>query len=167
MGGLGHYFESEGIASTQISLVRVHTENIKPPRALWVPFELVSFQKRGDAKEQTSNWSEDFRTEIRVLSNWYEVSKEIRNRTTAGVSELDVEGAADLLIRFVEEETRGTVIDEGKVVDRIRRACEDLKAYYYESVSAQPGQPTDSQSLSNWFWGETRAAWVINRIREI
>ena len=40
MGGLGHYFESEGIASTQISLVRVHTENIKPPRALWVPFEL-------------------------------------------------------------------------------------------------------------------------------
>ena len=68
------------------------------------------------------------------MSNWYEVSKEIRNRTTAGVSELDVEGAADLLIRFVEEETRGTVIDEGKVVDRIRRACEDLKAYYYESV---------------------------------
>ena len=79
----------------------------------------------------------------------------------------DVEGAAALLICFVEEKTRGTVIDEGKVVDRIRRACEDLKAYYYESVSAQLGQPTDSQSLSNWFWGETRAAWVINRIREI
>ena len=78
-----------------------------------------------------------------------------------------MEEAADLLIRFVEVETRGTVIDEGKVVDRIRRACEDLKAYYYESVSAQPGQPTDSQSLSNWFWGETRVAWVINRIREI
>ena len=162
MGGLGHYFESEGIASTQISLVRVHTENIKPPRALWVPFELgrpfgvphdpefqlsvlrkvlgltehkkgpvledfpedapdskgspapvvcpVSFQKRDDAKEQTSNWSEDFKTEIRILSNWYEVSKEIRNRTTAGVSELDVEGSQDLLIRFVEEETRGAAV---------------------------------------------------------
>ena len=40
MGVLGHYLEEEGIATTQISLVREHTEKIKPPRALWVPFEL-------------------------------------------------------------------------------------------------------------------------------
>ncbi len=26
--------------TTQISLIREHTEKIKPPRALWVPFEL-------------------------------------------------------------------------------------------------------------------------------
>lgn len=40
MGGLGHILESEGIPTTQISLVREHTEQIRPPRALWVPFEL-------------------------------------------------------------------------------------------------------------------------------
>ncbi len=40
MGGLGHYFEDEGVPTTQISLVRVHTEIIRPPRALWVPFIL-------------------------------------------------------------------------------------------------------------------------------
>ena len=40
VGGLAHYFEKEGIATTQISLIREHTEVIKPPRALWVPFEL-------------------------------------------------------------------------------------------------------------------------------
>ncbi len=40
MGGLAHYFEDEGIATTQISLIREHTELIRPPRALWVPFEL-------------------------------------------------------------------------------------------------------------------------------
>ena len=28
------------MATTQISLIRVHTERIRPPRALWVPFEL-------------------------------------------------------------------------------------------------------------------------------
>lgn len=28
------------MATTQISLIREHTEKIKPPRALWVPFEL-------------------------------------------------------------------------------------------------------------------------------
>lgn len=40
MGGLAHYLEDEGIATTQISLIRKHTETIKPPRALAVPFEL-------------------------------------------------------------------------------------------------------------------------------
>jgi hypothetical protein len=28
------------VPTTQISLIREHTEVIKPPRALWVPFEL-------------------------------------------------------------------------------------------------------------------------------
>lgn len=40
MGALAHYLESEGIPTTQISLIREHTATIKPPRALWVPFEL-------------------------------------------------------------------------------------------------------------------------------
>ena len=40
MGALGHFLELAGIATTQISLIRVHTERIQPPRALWVPFEL-------------------------------------------------------------------------------------------------------------------------------
>ena len=40
MGALGHYLESEGIATTGISLVREHTEAMQPPRFLWVPFPL-------------------------------------------------------------------------------------------------------------------------------
>ncbi|HZD26744.1 MAG TPA: hypothetical protein VE631_10820 [Alphaproteobacteria bacterium] len=40
MGGLAHYFEDAGVATTQVSLIREHTERIRPPRALWVPFEL-------------------------------------------------------------------------------------------------------------------------------
>ncbi len=40
MGALAHYFERAGIATTQVSLVREHSEKIKPPRALWCNFEL-------------------------------------------------------------------------------------------------------------------------------
>lgn len=40
MGALGHYLESEGLPTAGFSLIRLHTEKIKPPRALWVPFEL-------------------------------------------------------------------------------------------------------------------------------
>lgn len=40
MSALAHYLEEEGVASVAISLIRPQTENTKPPRALWVPFEL-------------------------------------------------------------------------------------------------------------------------------
>jgi hypothetical protein len=37
---LAQVMESENIPTSQISLIRKHTESIRPPRALWVPFEL-------------------------------------------------------------------------------------------------------------------------------
>lgn len=40
MGGLGHFLEDEGLATVQISLIREHTEKMRAPRALWVPFML-------------------------------------------------------------------------------------------------------------------------------
>ncbi len=55
MGALGHFLERQGIPTVGISLVREHTETIRPPRALWVTFELgrplgvpddPSFQRR-------------------------------------------------------------------------------------------------------------------------
>ena len=55
MSALGHYLEEEGVPTVAISLIRPQTENTKPPRALWVPFELgrpfgppsdPAFQKR-------------------------------------------------------------------------------------------------------------------------
>lgn len=54
MGVLGHYFEAAGLPTTQISLVREHTVRIRPPRALWVPFELGRpLGPPGDAAFQT------------------------------------------------------------------------------------------------------------------
>lgn len=40
MGGLSHYLEDEGIATTQISLIKEHSQKMKPPRTLWVTFPL-------------------------------------------------------------------------------------------------------------------------------
>ena len=45
-------------------------------------------------------------------------------------------------------------------------ASEDLKAYYSESVTAQPGRATDAISHEDWFWGETAAARVLNVVRQ-
>jgi len=55
VSALGHYLEEEGIASVAIALIRPQAEKTRPPRALWVPFELgrpigppsdAAFQKR-------------------------------------------------------------------------------------------------------------------------
>jgi 2-haloacid dehalogenase len=40
VSALGHYLEEDGIATVAIALIRPQAENTKPPRALWVPFEL-------------------------------------------------------------------------------------------------------------------------------
>ena len=40
MSALGHYIEEEGIATVAIATVRPQAERTRPPRALWVPFEL-------------------------------------------------------------------------------------------------------------------------------
>ena len=42
MSALGHYLEEEGIATVAVVLIRPQAEKTKPPRALWVPFELVT-----------------------------------------------------------------------------------------------------------------------------
>jgi hypothetical protein len=55
VSALAHYLEEDGIASVAIALIRPQAENTRPPRALWVPFELgrpigppsdAAFQKR-------------------------------------------------------------------------------------------------------------------------
>jgi len=40
VSALAYFLEDEGIATTGISLVREHTEQMRPPRFLWVPFPL-------------------------------------------------------------------------------------------------------------------------------
>jgi hypothetical protein len=53
VSALGHYLEEQGIPTVAISLVRPQTERTRPPRALWVPFELGRpFGGPGDAAFQ-------------------------------------------------------------------------------------------------------------------
>ncbi len=51
MSGLAHFIEREGVATTSLSLIREHTEVMKPPRALWVPFPLGRPLGAADAPE--------------------------------------------------------------------------------------------------------------------
>lgn len=217
MGGLAHYLERAGIATTQISLVRPHTEKICPPRALWVPFELgrpcgpprdVAFQTRviraalallerpsgpvlEDYSEEmpaSANATDDawvcpvsfnqahaaasgdaalaaaFATEFSRLLPWYERAVEIHGRTTVGPSGLDVSVLPEFLQTLLLDTSAVSPHDGMTLADTVRLAAEDLKAFYFEAASVQPGNP-DSRQMTRWFWHDTRAGEILRALK--
>ncbi|MDX1709197.1 MAG: hypothetical protein R3274_11390 [Desulfobacterales bacterium] len=220
MGGLAHYIEDEGIPTTQISLIREHSEAIKPPRALWVPFELgrplgvpndPDFQKRvllsslklleaeqGPVLEDFGDEAPDsgtpetiwacpvnfsnkadglndhialiaaFKQEVVDLRPWYdEAVKQRGGRTTFGVSGLDLETIVDFIPAFLD----GPPDNPSNTLSlpmALNFAVDDLKAYYYEAVSAQPGKSLpDSSVLENWFWQDTAVSKILFQINAL
>jgi hypothetical protein len=48
----------------------------------------------------------------------------------------------------------------------LKLAAEDLKAYYMEGITAQPGQESaSSESITEWFWSETKAGQLLLAVR--
>jgi hypothetical protein len=211
--------ESDGIATTQISLIREHTEIIKPPRALWVSFPLgrplgnpqnpefqrdvlkhalslleyptgpvledyphdamegkteqypmacpVNFTPPAGVLTDQEDFFLQFRNEYSLMQTWYRLACEKRNRSTTGVSGLAPDKICDLFCDFISGKVKGTILDGKQLSEVLRLASEDLKACYFEGRTAQPGQSTDSAKLTDWFWGETHAARIINELRKI
>ena len=48
----------------------------------------------------------------------------------------------------------------------VKRACDDVKAYYYEAMAAQPGSPP-ARAIEDWFWNESAAARALLAVWEI
>ena len=194
----------------------MHTEGIKPPRALWVPFELgrplglpndAEFQKRvlraclGLLDAESGPVLEDYLEDIPAGSSeydftgmscpiglhpvpsndseltnslvqetgqiapWYELAVDQRKRTTVGISELDILDAARFLIDFIEDPSSPSPRLEMEVGPMLKHTCEDLKAFYSEAASAQPGM-SSSLAVENWLWNETVLGKVLWNFRE-
>jgi hypothetical protein len=216
---LAHFIEEEEVATTQISLIRLHTEKTKPPRALWVSFELgrplgipndpafqkhvllaalkllevrsgpvlvdypkdappshdipttlacpVYFAQAEDNLSEVEQLCAVFRREFISLKPWYDMAIKKRGRTTVGISGIALDDVIDFLCSFLEG-----VVPENPRTDislpyTLSLAVNDLKAYYYESITAQPGQESVSSSvLTNWFWCETVAGQVLFTIKK-
>jgi len=107
-----------------------------------------------------------FQSEVAGLRNWYDIAVEKRGRTTADTTGLAPEAVADFIAAFARGEEPDNPLSKVSIGTALKMASEDLKAYYHESVTAQPGRATDSISLANWFWGETAAARVLNEVRK-
>jgi hypothetical protein len=174
--------------------VREHTEVVRPPRALWVTFELgrplgipddPAFQRRvlkaaldllactdgpllADHDEHVSEpadfsgWAcpislspaavDSLADEIGRLAPWYDRAVAARGRTTVGISGLAMP-AAGALVDQAREGPLPAALD-------LKRAVDDLKAYYLEAASAFP-DAGPAKARHAWFWGETRLAEAL------
>ncbi len=217
---LGHHLEEAGIPTASISLVRPHTETIRPPRALWVPFELgrplgapedAAFQRRvllallrlleapqgpvladfpEDAPEAAGepavlacpvNFAQNtdktggadplltsLRREMTALRPWYDMAVNKRQRTTVGVSGIALDELADFIYAFVRGETPANPRDDVDLPYTLKLAVEDLKAYYIEGITAQPGQAgASSRKLNDWLWDDTVAGKVLLKLAQV
>jgi len=223
VGGLAIYFEEEGLATTQISLIRIHSERTRPPRALWVPFELgrplgvpsdPAFQKRvmraalalldAESGPVLADYPEDvpataaaldaeamngmvcpidfprppdetapasevgiaLMREIAALGPWYDLAVASRRRTTVGPSGLSIVQAGRYLAAFLEDQATRCPRDDMPAARVLKLAYEDLKAYYTEAVTMQPGYAT-SKRVEDWLFRETVLGGALWRLRAI
>lgn len=169
--------------------MREHTEAVRPPRALWVTFELgrplgapddPPFQRRvvkaaldllartdgpliADYPEHVpevtdfSGWAcpinlapatiESLAAEIDRLATWYDRSRERLDRTTVGVSGLDMQAAGALVTQALD----GAL----PPAQALKEATDDLRAYYLEAAAAFP-DPGSPKSRKEWLWSETK-----------
>jgi hypothetical protein len=103
--------------------------------------------------------------EIAGLGPWYELARRRRKRTTVGVFGAGVEAAARHVISYLEGAPEAPPDPAWSAGMAVKRACDDLKAYYYEAVAAQPGN-LDARAIESWFWSETAAAQALLAIRD-
>lgn len=104
------------------------------------------------------------RREIAQLAPWFELALKRRGRTTVGVSGLTIDEAASFAASFTGDAP--AAYDAGLSAGvALKRACDDLKAYYYEAVAAQPGN-LSPKDIDRWFWFETAAARIFLAIQQ-
>lgn len=127
----------------------------------------VNFQRRSESVSITDNMIEEFQRELSTMQTWYDLASEKSTRSTPAVSGLAVQQIKDLFTEFINGKIDTQDSNGQKISDLLRLASEDLKAFYFKAVSAQPGQSTDVTVLADWFWGNTYAALCINEVRKI
>lgn len=104
--------------------------------------------------------------EIARLAPWYDLARQRRGRTTIGVFGGGIAEAARHVVSYLDGSPEAPPAADWSAGIAVKRACDDLKAYYYEAVAAQPGNLAP-KAIESWFWRDTAAARAMLAIREI
>ncbi len=128
----------------------------------------VNFPQDQAGLTETEELCALLKSEMTAMRPWYEMAVKKRGRTTVGVSGLDPDKIPDFICSFLEGDVSEPPRKDISLPYVLNLAIDDLKAYYFEGITSQPGQEApSSKALSDWFWGETTAAKVLFRIKDV
>ncbi len=95
------------------------------------------------------SWQARLNHEFNQLKPWYELSCRRREgRTLVGIADQPLERNIQVLAEYLDS---GVLPED---ITWLKRAIEDVKAYYIEAMTAQPGD-YDGKALQSQFWRET------------
>jgi hypothetical protein len=127
----------------------------------------VNFARDAAESGETDALLTSFRREITAMRPWYDMAVSRRQRTTVGVSGIDLEALGDFIYAFTGGTGPENPRDDIPLSNTLKLAAEDLKSYYIEGITAQPGQEgASSQVLNDWFWGDTVAGKVLLAVKK-
>lgn len=134
-----------------------HTDLGEAPTELSCP---VSFPRLGSE----GSLSERLAGEVAQLQAWHDVAVEHRRRTTLGVTGLRPEEIADYLASWLTDHPQPSYRADISSADALKFSFDELKAFYYEAKSVQPGRHS-SAAIQDWLWFETAAGQAFLDIR--
>ena len=104
--------------------------------------------------------------ELASLQPWYELAVTTRGRTTVGPSGLSIVDGGKYLAAFLEDQATQCPRTDMPASRVLKLAYEDLKAYYTEAITAQPGFNT-SKRVEDWLFRETVLGKALWRLRTL
>lgn len=127
----------------------------------------VNFAPPSTELHATDRLRQALQQEIHQLQPWYDLAVSRRGRSTMGVSGLTPEALGTFIGAFLDDTAPDNPRTDMPLAAVFRFAVEDLKAYYWEAVSAQPGQhAVSSEALADWLWRDTAAGRVLFAVYE-
>lgn len=127
----------------------------------------VDFPEKEADLTNTEQLSKAFKEEFTALRPWYDQSMKNRGRTTVGVGGIDLDEICDFIGSFLKDQLPESPRDDLSLAFVLNFVVDDLKAFYYEAVTAQPGESLPgSDTFSDWFWGDTMASKVLFAVKQ-
>ena len=126
----------------------------------------IDLPKPLDATAPTSEIGKALLKEVGSLQPWYELAVTTRGRTTVGPSGLSITEAGKYLAAFLEDQSSLCPRNDMPASRVLKLAYEDLKAYYTEAITVQPGFST-SKRAEDWLFRETVLGTALWRLRTI
>jgi len=119
-----------------------------PPRTCWIKYP-----------------SEALAREISLLAPCRVSNNAKTGRTVFGVSGLDVHEIVTFINSFIADQSIAFSGKDESLAQKLKFAADDLKVWYYEAASLQPG--TISEEISEWFWCETAAGETLLQLASL